>query len=122
MTPRHHACEAAGLALLEAIQGQRAGFLDADGETIRRYAQDIEDRVLQLFQDQAVPLLSAELLAGLRSALEEHARLVATASARVDRGLQAMGLEPVAIPGRRSRFASQADPATVHASTTRITA
>lgn len=117
MTPHDQNAEAAGLALLEALQAQRAGFMDADGETIRRYAQDIEDRVLRLFQDRAVPLLSHELLAGLRSALEEHARLVATASARVDRGLQSMGLEPVAIPGRRSRFGSQGDPAPAHAST-----
>lgn len=110
MSPRDSAAEAAGLALLESLQAQRAGFLDADGDTIRRYAEDIEDRVRRLFQDRAVPLLSPELLFGLRSALEEHARLVATASARVDRGLSAMGLETGTIPGRRSRFAGQADP------------
>lgn len=111
MTPFDSAAEAAGLALLEALQAQRAGFLDADGDTIRRYADEIDDRVQRLFQDRAVPLLSPELLSGLRSALEEHARLVATASARVDRGMRAMGLETSTIPGRRSRFAVQADPA-----------
>src|SRR5690606_36366873 len=105
MTPRDPAAEAAGLALLEALQAQRVGFLDADGDTIRRYAEDIEARVRDLFQDRAIPLFSPELLAGLRTALEEHARLVATASARVDRGLRAMGLETTAIPGRRSIFA-----------------
>jgi len=118
MSARHHATEAAGLALLETIQGQRAGFLDADGDTIRRYAQDIEDRVLHLFEGPGVPVLSAELLAGLRSALEEHARLLATASARVDRGLQSMGLDSVAIPSRRSRFGTSTP---AHAST-RVTA
>lgn len=118
MTPRHGAAEAAGLALLEVLQRQRAGFMDADGDTIRGYAQDIEDRVLRLFQGQGVPVLSAELIASLRTALEEHARLVATAGARVDRGLQAMGLDSVAIPSRRSRFAGTAPAPT----STRVTA
>jgi hypothetical protein len=121
MTARDPSAEADGLALLQALQAQRAGFLDADGETIRRYAEDIEDRVLRLFRDRAVPLLSPELLAGLRSALEEHARLVATASARVERGLKAMGLESTAIPGRRSRFAGHGDTVPAHGSR-RITA
>ena len=107
MTTAH---EAEGLALLETLQRQRAGFMDADGDTIRRYAQEIEDRVLQLFEGPTSPALSAELLAGLRSALEQHARLVATAGARVDRGLRAMGLDSVAIPSRRSRFAGQEGP------------
>ncbi|MFA7505394.1 MAG: hypothetical protein WCZ28_11900 [Burkholderiaceae bacterium] len=115
MTTDH---EIAGLALLETLQGQRAGFMDADGDTIRRYAQDVEERVLRLFEGPTPPALSAELLASLRSALEQHARLLATASARVDRGLQAMGLDPVAIPGRRARFAGQSP---AHAAT-RITA
>ncbi len=121
MTPRDPAAEAAGLALLEALQAQRVGFLDADGDTIRRYAEDIEARVRDLFQDRAIPRLSPELLAGLRTALEEHARLVATASARVDRGLRAMGLETTAIPGRRSIFAGQAGSAPARGSR-RVTA
>lgn len=118
MTPGHASTEATGLALLEALQLQRAGFMDADGDTIRRYAQEIEYRVVELFEGPTAPILSAELLAALRSALEQHARLVATASARVDRGLQAMGLDSVAIPSRRSRFAGQSP---AHAST-RVTA
>lgn len=118
MTARHEASEAAGLALLEAIQRQRAGFMNADGDTIRRYAQEIEDGVLHLFQGPTAPALSAELLAGLRTALEQHACLVATAGARVERGLQSMGLDTVAIPSRRSRFAGTTP---AHAST-RITA
>lgn len=120
MTPRHESAEAAGLALLELLQGQRAGFLAADGDTIRQHAQDIEDRVRQLFQGGAVPALSPELVSGLRQALDQHARLLATASARADRGLRAMGLEPVAIPGRRARFASP-EPAPAH-SARRVTA
>lgn len=105
MTLPHDAAEVAGLALLEALRRQRAGFMGADGDTIRGYAQEIEDRVLKLFDGPSVPVLSAELIVGLRAALEEHARLVATAGARVDRGLRAMGLDSVAIPNRRSRFA-----------------
>ena len=104
MIPDH---EAAGLALLELLQRQRTGFLDADGDTIRHHAEEIEGRIARLFRGGAAPALSPELAASLRSALEQHARLIATASARVDRGLRAMGLEASAIPGRRSRFGSQ---------------
>ena len=97
--------EARARALIELMDRQQSEFSAADGDAIRRFAGEIEAALKTLFQGSAPPVLSAQTLARIQIALDRHARLLAAANARVERGLAAMGLDSLPIAKTRSRFA-----------------
>lgn len=100
------AVEAEALALLAVLERQRADLRRADSEIVRGYAADIAQRVQRLLAHEHRP--SAARMNELRTALSEHARLVAASAARTERGLRSLGLDEVKIAPERSRFGNSA--------------